>query len=76
MNAIHLPAFDLNEQQYIGFFNTGAYQETVGGFGGLQHCLIPCPKHLIIEKDENGKIKTKLFSEQQTPDQLLNILGY
>lgn len=76
MNAIHLPAFDLNQQQYIGFFNTGAYQETVGGFGGLQHCLIPCPKHLILDRDENGELKVKLFSEQQTPDQLLNILGY
>jgi arginine decarboxylase len=27
-------------------FNTGAYQETIGGYGGLHHCLIPQPKHI------------------------------
>jgi arginine decarboxylase len=40
-NAIYLPKFDKNKPLYIGFFNTGAYQETIGGFGGLKHCLIP-----------------------------------
>ena len=34
-NAIYLPKFDKNKELFIGFFNTGAYQETIGGFGGL-----------------------------------------
>ncbi|GEQ85313.1 arginine decarboxylase [Patiriisocius marinistellae] len=76
MNAIYLPRFKKDKPLYIGFFNTGAYQETIGGFGGLQHCLIPTPKHILIDKDKNGTISTKLFSEQQTSEQLLNILGY
>jgi len=76
MNAIYLPKFKKEKPLYIGFFNTGAYQETIGGFGGLQHCLIPSPKHILIDKDKNGTITTKLFSEQQTSEQLLNILGY
>ncbi|OAB79849.1 arginine decarboxylase [Cochleicola gelatinilyticus] len=76
MNAIYLPKFKKEKPLYIGFFNTGAYQETIGGFGGLQHCLIPSPKHILIDKDEDGNISTKLFSEQQTSKQLLNILGY
>lgn len=76
MNAIYLPKFKKEKPLYIGFFNTGAYQETIGGFGGLQHCLIPSPKHILIDKDENGNISTKLFSQQQTSEQLLNILGY
>ncbi|MGJ8664877.1 MAG: arginine decarboxylase [Patiriisocius sp.] len=76
MNAIYLPRFKKEKPLYIGFFNTGAYQETIGGFGGLQHCLIPSPKHILIDKDKNGTISTKLFSEQQTSEQLLNILGY
>ncbi|HNR85849.1 MAG TPA: arginine decarboxylase, partial [Taishania sp.] len=50
-NAIYLPRFDRNNPLYIGFFNTGAYQETVGGFGGLKHCLIPEPKHVLIQRD-------------------------
>ena len=76
MNAIYLPKFNKNKPLYIGFFNTGAYQETIGGFGGLQHCLIPTPKHILIDRDENGEITTKLFAEQQTAEQLLKILGY
>ena len=76
MNAIYLPKYRKDKPLYIGFFNTGAYQETIGGFGGLQHCLIPAPKHILIDKDTNGTITTKLFSEQQTSEHLLNILGY
>lgn len=75
-NAIYLPRFDRNNTLYIGFFNTGAYQETVGGFGGLKHCLIPEPRHVLIKRDEDGKISTSLFSEEQTADDFLKILGY
>ncbi len=76
MNAIYLPKYNKEKPLYIGFFNTGAYQETIGGFGGLQHCLIPSPKHVLIDKDANGNIITKLFSEQQKSEDLLHILGY
>ncbi|PID69811.1 MAG: arginine decarboxylase [Flavobacteriales bacterium] len=76
MNAIYLPVYQENKPLYIGFFNTGAYQESIGGFGGLQHCLIPSPKHIIIDKDENGNLTTKIFKEQQTSNELLSILGY
>ncbi len=76
MNAIYLPRYKKDKPLYIGFFNTGAYQESIGGFGGLQHCLIPQPKQILIDRDENGNIVTKLFSEQQTAEDLLKILGY
>lgn len=76
VNAIYLPRFSKTYPLYIGFFHTGAYQETVGGFGGLQHCLIPQPKYVLIDKDENGEITTKLFKGQQTADEFLNQLGY
>lgn len=76
VNAIYLPKFRKDKPLYIGFFNTGAYQETIGGFGGLQHCLIPSPKHILIDRDKEGNVKTQIFSEQQTSDQLLSILGY
>lgn len=76
MNAIYLPKYKKEKPLYIGFFNTGAYQETIGGYGGLQHCLIPSPKHILIDKDKNGKITTELFSGQQKSEDLLKILGY
>jgi arginine decarboxylase len=75
-NAIYLPKYDRNKKLYLGFFNTGAYQETIGGFGGLKHCLIPEPKHILIKRDENGKLQTELFSEEQTAADYLRILGY
>lgn len=76
LNGIYLPKFKKDRPLYIGFFNTGAYQETIGGYGGLQHCLIPSPKHILIDRDEDGNITKKLFSEQQKSEDLLKILGY
>ena len=76
MNAIYLPAFDKDDPLYIGFFNTGAYQETIGGYGGLQHCLIPAPKHLIINKSHDGTFTVEIFREAQKSEQFLDILGY
>ncbi len=75
-NAIYLPKFNKDEPLYIGFFNTGAYQESIGGYGGLQHCLIPQPKHILIDRDEEGNMHTRLFKEQQTAENFLHILGY
>ncbi len=76
INGIYLPVYEKEKPLYIGFFNTGAYQESIGGFGGLQHCLIPNPKQLIIDKDQNGKLKITLFKEQQKSSEMLSILGY
>ncbi|EAR16281.1 arginine decarboxylase [Robiginitalea biformata] len=76
MNAIYLPKFHSGKPLYIGFFNTGAYQETIGGFGGLHHCLIPQPKHLLIDREENGEVFISVFSEQQTARDHMQILGY
>ncbi|WP_034918589.1 arginine decarboxylase [Gillisia sp. CAL575] len=75
-NAIYLPKYKKEKPLYIGFFNTGAYQESIGGFGGLQHCLIPQPKHILIDKEKDGTLTTKVFSEQQNAEDLLHILGY
>lgn len=76
MNAIYLPRFNAEKPLYIGFFNTGAYQDTVGGYGGLQHCLIPNPKHIIIDKDENGEFTYRVFSEKQAASSMMRLLGY
>ncbi len=75
-NAIFLPKLVKDEPQYIGFFHTGAYQESIGGFGGIQHCLQPAPKHIIIDLDENGEYCTRLFSKEQSYRSMLKILGY
>ena len=77
-NAIFLPKIDPSstEPQYIGLFHTGAYQEALAGFGGIQHCLIPAPKHVVIDRDEDGEYTTKLFAKEQSYKSMLKILGY
>ncbi len=74
---IYMPEIQENkEKQYIGFFHTGAYQESLGGYGGIQHCLIPSAKHVLIDKDAEGNITTKLFSDEQSSQSMLKLLGY
>ncbi len=75
-NAIFLPKMKNGDVQYIGLFHTGAYQESIGGYGGIQHCLIPAPKHIIIDKDEEGEYITKLFAKEQSFKSMMKILGY
>ncbi|MFZ4707688.1 MAG: arginine decarboxylase [Bacteroidales bacterium] len=75
-NAIFLPKLQEDDPLYIGLFHTGAYQESLGGFGGIQHCLIPAPKHIIIDVDEDGEYNTKLFAKEQSHKSMLKILGY
>jgi arginine decarboxylase len=76
INAIYLPRFNKDNPLYIGFFNTGAYQDTVGGFGGLQHCLIPNPKQIIVDRDEKGELTYRVFSEEQPASAMMGLLGY
>ena len=76
ISEVFLPKIEDDEPQYIGFFHTGAYQESLGGYGGIQHCLIPAPKHVLVELDENGKYTTRLFAEEQKSENMLNTLGY
>ncbi len=75
-NAVFLPKYDPRQKQYIGFFNTGAYQESLGGFGGLQHCLLPCPKHIVIDRTDDDELTYEVFAEEQSSDQMLRLLGY
>lgn len=75
---ILLPKFTDEDKEplYLGFFHTGAYQDAISGYGGLKHCLIPSPKHIIIDKDENGKLIDYEYKEDQPEEEKFKILGY
>lgn len=76
IGTVFLPRFQQDEPLYIGFFHTGAYQESLSGYGGTKHCLIPSPKHVIIDKDEQGEFYTRLFAKEQSYKSMLKALGY
>jgi arginine decarboxylase len=64
------------EPLYLGFFHTGAYQDSISGYGGIKHCLIPSPKHVIIDRDDKGNIIDYVYREEQSVNEMFNILGY
>jgi arginine decarboxylase len=74
INVLFMPK--TKKKQYIGFFHTGAYQEALSGFGGIHHCLIPTPRHLLIRKKKDDTLDFEIFMEEQNSKQVLKILGY
>ncbi len=75
-SEVFLPVIENGSPLYVGMFHTGAYQESLGGFGGIQHCLIPAPQHVIIDRDEKGVVQTRQFAEEQASKDMLRLLGY
>lgn len=75
---LFLPSYERDDKEklYLGFFHTGAYQDALSGYGGIKHCLIPSPKHILVDRDENGNLKDWLYSDEQTSRDMLKILGY
>jgi arginine decarboxylase len=75
-SEVFLPMITDEENLYIGFFHTGAYQESLGGYGGIQHCLIPAPRHVLVDRNEDGEITTRLFAPEQSAESMMSLLGY
>jgi arginine decarboxylase len=76
INEVFLPKLNGDEPLYVGFFHTGAYQDQISGYGGIKHCLIPSPKHIIIGYDKNGKLVDWVYAKEQSAQSMLKILGY
>lgn len=77
-SQVYLPVIDPKDEEplYLGFFHTGAYQDSISGYGGIKHCLIPSPKHIILDRDEQGNLVDTLYQEEQSANDMLKILGY
>ena len=76
INEVFLPKLNKEEPLYVGFFHTGAYQDQISGYGGIKHCLIPSPKHIIVGHDKNGKLVDWVYAKEQSAQSMLKILGY
>lgn len=77
-SQVYLPSYPSTDKEplYLGFFHTGAYQEALSGFGGIKHCLIPSPKHVIVYRNKQGNLVDIMYQEEQSAEDMLNILGY
>ena len=75
---ILLPEFSDSDSEplYLGFFHTGAYQDSISGYGGIKHCLIPSPRQVIVDRDETGNFIDYVYRNEQGVDEMLDILGY
>ncbi len=73
-----LPSYKSSDPEplYLGFFHTGAYQDAISGYGGIKHCLIPSPKHVIIDRDDKGNIVDYVYRNEQSAEEMFKILGY
>jgi arginine decarboxylase len=73
-----LPSYPEEDEEplYLGFFHTGAYQDAISGYGGIKHCLIPSPKHVIIDRDDKGNIVDYVYRNEQSAVDMFKILGY
>lgn len=76
INQVYLPQIKQGEKLYLGFFNMGAYQDTLSGYGGIKHCLLPSPPHILIDENEDGTFEYRIFAQEQTAESMLKILGY
>jgi arginine decarboxylase len=78
INQVFLPKVEQNEEEplYLGFFHTGAYQDSLSGYGGIKHCLIPSPKHILVDRNARGEFVDWCVNAEQTAESMLKILGY
>lgn len=59
----------------VGFFDCGAYQETIGGRGGAKHCMLPEGPEIIIDEAADGSPLITIHAGQ-TCRNVLTHLGY
>jgi arginine decarboxylase len=59
----------------VGFFDCGAYQETLGGRHGAKHCLLPEGPELVVDDDADDGLSYS-YQPAQTATQVLGSLGY
>lgn len=77
-SQVYLPMIKPEDEEplYLGFFHTGAYQDNISGYGGIKHCMIPSPQHIIIDLDDAGNLVDRVLHPKQTAESMLEILGY
>lgn len=67
---------DKIDRLYVAFIHTGAYQDSLSGIGGVNHCLLPSHKILFVDRAKNDELNEKLIDLNDDLLHPLAILGY
>lgn len=75
MDPLKIALPDTQEKTYIAILGVGAYQDTLAGIGGVQHCGLDQPRQVILQANDQNElmIKTRTVDDQENG---LRILGY
>ncbi len=75
MNEVPLELPTNTDGLVVGFFDCGAYQETLAGRHGTKHCLLPEGPEITLDQDGYGELAYS-YEPAQTVNQVLDNLGY
>jgi arginine decarboxylase len=77
-NQLFMPVIEKTDEKplVMGFFHTGAYQDSLSGYGGIKHCLIPSPRHILVDVNVKGEFVDWEANPEQNAESMLKILGY
>jgi arginine decarboxylase len=67
---------DSGKRQFVGFFHTGAYQNALSGDGGIHHCLVPTPQHMVLSMNGQTEPYHHLVAPAQSSGEVKRILGF
>ncbi len=75
--GVFLPSWPVGQSEplYLAFLHTAAYQDALGGYGGLQHCLIPSVQQIFVERGKRGAWEEVWVCPEQSMEQILPLLG-
>lgn len=71
-----LPRLEAGLDRYLGFFHTAAYQDALSGAGGLNHCLLPTPTHVMLSDKPGGGYEHEIVQRTEPAKHMLDLLGY
>lgn len=73
-SCIKLPKIEAGDKPlYVGVFYSGAYQEALGGYNALKHCLMSPPKYLVIDQARKQYLIRAEVDEERVIDDLIRM---
>jgi arginine decarboxylase len=77
VNAIYMPQASKKTGSSTWASSTrGPTRTRWAAIGGIQHCLIPKPKYVLIDRLPDGSLTDTRVRPTQSAERMLDLLGY